>query len=162
MEVDLSTKRIDLGDESFYQFIFRDLTEQRKLERKIGESKRTLEAIFDGIQDHLSIQAPDYQILRVNKAVMETHHAGYEELIGRKCYEAYYQRNSPCEKCPVLVTIETKQPSSSILKISGGDVTLRIFSYPILNDNGVLRSIIEYTRDITEEQKLQEQLIQSE
>ncbi len=31
MEVDLSTKKIDLGDESFYQVIFRDLTDQRKL-----------------------------------------------------------------------------------------------------------------------------------
>jgi PAS domain S-box-containing protein len=55
MEVDLSTKKIDLGDESFFQMIFRDLTEQRKLEKKIRESKRNLEAIFDGIRDELSL-----------------------------------------------------------------------------------------------------------
>ena len=72
LEVDLSIKRIDLGDESFYQMIFRDLTEQRKLEKKIRESKRNLEAIFDGIRDQLSVQGPDYRILRVNKAVIET------------------------------------------------------------------------------------------
>ena len=112
LEVDLSTKRIDLGDESFYQMIFRDLTEQRKLEKKIRESKRNLEAIFDGIRDRLSVQAPDYQILRVNKAVIENHHTTFKELIGKKCYEAYYQRTLPCEKCPVSVTIETKQPAS--------------------------------------------------
>ena len=64
MEVDLSTKRIDLGDESFYQVMIRDLTDQRKLEKKIRESKRNLEAIFDGIRDQLSLQAPDYEILR--------------------------------------------------------------------------------------------------
>ena len=73
LEVDLSTKRIDLGDESFYQIIFRDLTEQRKLEKKIRESKRNLEAIFDGIRDQLSIQTPDYQIFRVNRAVIENY-----------------------------------------------------------------------------------------
>ena len=39
-EVDLSIKRIDLGDESFFQMIFRDLTEQRILEKKIREGKR--------------------------------------------------------------------------------------------------------------------------
>lgn len=162
LEMDLSIKRIDLGDEPLCQMIFRDMTGQRKMEKKIRESKMNLEAIFDSIRDQLSIQGPDFQILRVNKAVLETHRANYEELIGRKCYEAYYQRSLPCEKCPVSVTIETKQPASSILKILEGDTTLRIFSYPILDEKGNLISVIEYVRDITEEQRLQEQLIQSE
>jgi len=162
LEVDLSIKRIDFGDEFFYQVIFRDLTEQRKLEKKIRESKRNLEAIFDGIQNRLSIQAPDYKILRVNRAVIEKFHTTYQELIGRKCYEVYYQRSIPCEKCPVTATIETKQPASSIMKISEADTTLRTSSYPILDEKGHLFSVIEYIEDITEEQRLQEQLIQSE
>jgi len=162
LEVDLSAKRIDLGDESFFQLIFRDLTEQRRLEKKIRESKMNLQAIFDGIQDRLSIQTPDYKILRINKAVIQHHHTNYEELIGKKCYEAYYQKSLPCERCPVSVTIKTKKPASSILKISEGDTSLRTFSYPILDDKGDLRSVIEYVQDITEEQRLQKQLIQSE
>ena len=162
MEVDLSIKRIDFGNEFFYQVIFRDLTEQRKLEKRIRQSKRDLEAIFDGIQDRLSIQSPDYQILRVNRAVIETHHTGYQELLGRKCYEAYHQRTLPCAKCPVTVTIQTKEPASSILRIPEEETALRISSYPMLDEKGNLLSIIEYIKDITEEQRLQEQLIQSE
>jgi PAS domain S-box-containing protein len=162
LEVDLSTKRIDLGDESFYQIIFRDMTEQRKLEKKIRQSKRNLEAIFDGIRDQLSIQTPDYQIFRVNRAVIENYKLTYKELFGRKCYEVYFQRTNPCEKCPISVTIETKQPASSIMKLSEGDTTLQIFSYPILDEKGNLISVIEYMKDITEEQRLHEQLIQSE
>jgi PAS domain S-box-containing protein len=162
VEVDLSTRRIDLGDESFYQMIFRDLTEQRKLEKKIRESKRNLEAIFDGIQDQLSIQAPDYRILRVNRAVTENRKVSFMELINRKCYEAYFQRALPCEDCPVSATLRTKQPASSIMKIPEDNTALQIFSYPILDDKGDLLSAIEYTKDITEEQRLQEQLIQSE
>jgi PAS domain S-box-containing protein len=162
LEVDLSTKRIDLGDESFYQIIFRDLTEQKKLEKKIRQSKRNLEAIFDGIRDQLSIQAPDYQILRVNKAVVENYKTTFKELFGRKCYEVYFQRTNPCEKCPISVTIETKQPASSIMRLSEDNTTLQIFSYPILDEKGELASVIEYMKDITEEQRLHEQLIQSE
>jgi len=161
-EVDLSIKRIDLGEETFFQMIFRDLTEQRKLEKKIREGKRNLEAIFDGIQDHLSIQTPDYQILHLNRAVIEEHQTTYEELIGKKCYDAYFQRSLPCEKCPVAVTIETQKPASSSMKIKNGDTILRIFSYPILNEKGDLVSVIEYIQDITEEQRLHEQLIRSE
>jgi PAS domain S-box-containing protein len=104
-EVDLSTKRIDLGDASFYQMIFRDLTPQRRLEKKIRESKRDLEAIFDGILDQLSIQSPDYRILRVNRAVIKHYSTTFEDLLGRKCYEAYYHREQPCEKCPLTQTL---------------------------------------------------------
>jgi PAS domain S-box-containing protein len=162
VEVDLSTNRIDLGDESFYQVIFRDLRGQKKLEKKIREAKRNLEAIFDGIRDQISVQTPDYRILRVNRAVIEHYHTEYNELIGKKCYEAYYQRTQPCEKCPVSVTIKTQQPSSSIMKIPESDTTLRILSYPVSNDKGDLFAIAEYIQDITEEKRLQEQLIQSE
>ncbi len=162
LDVDLSTKKIDLGDASFYQMIFRDLTEQRKLEKKIRESKRNLEAIFDGIQDQLSIQTPDYRIFRVNRAVAEQYKTSFKELIGLKCYDVYFKRSLPCENCPISVTLETKQPTSSIMKLSEGNTTLQIFSYPILDEKGTLLSVIEYMKDITEEQRLQEQLIQSE
>jgi len=162
LEVDFSIKRIDLGDESFDQIIFRDLTEQRKLEKKIRESKRNLEAIFDGIRDQVSIQAPDYRILRVNRAVVENYQITFEKLINRKCYEAYFRRSEPCERCPVSVCIETKQPASSMMKLSGDHTTLQIFSYPIVDEKGKLLSVIEYVKDVTQEQRLQEQLIQSE
>ena len=98
----------------------------------------------------------------MNRAVVEKYHTTFQELIGRKCYEAYYQKTLPCEKCPVAMTIETKQPSSSMMKIPEDDITLRVFSYPILDEKGNLSSVIEYAHDITEEQRLQEQLIQSE
>jgi two-component system NtrC family sensor kinase len=105
---------------------------------------------------------PDYEILRFNKAVIENYQTDHKELMGKKCYEAYYQRSFPCERCPVSATLETRQPASSVLKPLDGDKTLRIFSYPILDEKRDLVSVIEYVRDITEEQRLQEQLIQSE
>jgi signal transduction histidine kinase len=49
-----------------------------------------------------------------------------------------------------------------MMKIPEDDITLRVFSYPILDEKGDLSSVIEYAHDITEEQRLQEQLIQSE
>jgi signal transduction histidine kinase len=98
----------------------------------------------------------------VNRAVVENYKSSFRELIGRKCYEVYFQRTLLCEKCPVSVTLETKKPASSIMKLSEGNTTLRIFSYPVLDEKGGIASVIEYIKDITEEQRLQEQLIQSE
>ncbi len=162
LEVDLSINRIDLGDESFYQAIFRDLTEQKKLEKNIRDSKMNLEAIFNGIRDQITIISPDYKILRVNKASVDFHKKDYQDLIGENCYTIYYGRTSPCDDCPASLTIEKKQPNSSTITLSEGETILKVFSYPILDERGNLNSVIEYVRDITEEQRLQEQLIQSE
>lgn len=161
-EADLSVKRIGLGEASFLQMIFRDIAEKRRLEKKIIESKRNLEAIFDGIRDQLSIQSPDFKILRVNKAVIKSHATTFDGLIGRKCHEAYYQRTSPCEGCPLLTTMETRQPASSILKFPEKEKVQQIFSYPVADEKGGLLYLIEYVKDVTEEQRLQEQLVQSE
>jgi PAS domain S-box-containing protein len=49
LEVDLSTKRVDLEDESFYQMIFRDLTEQRNSKRRSG-SKETSKRFSTALQ----------------------------------------------------------------------------------------------------------------
>jgi len=162
LEVDLSVKRIDVEGESFSQVIFRDLTEQRRLEKKIQEAKRHLEAIFDGIGDQLSVQSLDYRILRVNRAVSDRYHFTFQELIGKRCYEVYCHRSEPCEKCPVAVTMKTKQFASSLIKNPEEDTTLRINAYPILDERGNIFSVIEHVQDITDERRLQEQLIQSE
>ena len=162
LAADFSIKRIDSIDESFYQVIFRDLTEQRNLEKKIQMAKRNLEAIFDGIRDRLSLQSPEFKILRVNRAVSEKYHSDFRELIGKTCYEAYYHRTEPCPGCPVALTIQTKEFTSSIMKVPEEDATLRLHAYPILDEKGSVFSVVEHVQDITEEQRLQEQLIQSE
>lgn len=161
-EADLSIKKIDLGEESFFQMIFRDITEKKRLERKIIESKRNLEAIFDGIRDQLSIQSPEFEILRVNRSVIETHATTFTNLIGRKCFEAYYQKTSPCEGCPLFITLQTRQPASAILKFPEAERIQEIFSYPVSDETGKLLYLIEYVKDVTEEQRLKDQLIQSE
>jgi len=161
-EVDLSVKRIDLEDESFFQVIFEDLTGRRKLEKKIRESKRSLQAIVDGIQDSLFEQNLDYEILRVNRAVAGKTHLAYERLIGKKCYAIYCQRTQPCPKCPATMTLQTKQVAHQTINDADSGTVSRISSFPILDDKGNLSSVVMYVRDITDEQQLQEQLIQSE
>ena len=61
-----------------------------------------------------------------------------------------------------MVTLETKQPASAILKFPSAEKIHRVFSYPVSDEKGNLLYLIEYVKDITEEQRLQEQLVQSE
>jgi len=60
------------------------------------------------------------------------------------------------------VTIGTRQPASSTLKFPEIEKVQQIFSYPVSDEKGKLLYLIEYVKDVTEEQRLKEQLIQSE
>ena len=65
----------------------------------IRDQERFLAGVFDGIQDGLSVLAPDMTILRVN-ATVEKWSSHAAPLVGKKCYEAYHGRKRPCKMCP--------------------------------------------------------------
>ena len=67
----------------------------------IRDQERFLAGVFDAIQDGIMVAAPDMTILRVN-TTMEKRFPHATPFAGRKCYEAYHGRKSPCKDCPCL------------------------------------------------------------
>ena len=124
--------------------VFRDETEK-------SEQKRFLKAVFDSIQELISVQNMDLQLLQCNQQVenMFTHAAPLE---GKKCFEVYHGRDEPCEPCPVQEVFETKEVRRQIIEIptDAGIRLLEVFAYPVFSQDGEVRSVVEYARDVTE------------
>jgi PAS domain S-box-containing protein len=136
---------------------FRNVGARIKAEEGLRHSEEFLTAMFNSIQDGLSVLDSDLNILRVNPA-MEKY--GYPQpMVGRKCYEVYHSRNVPCEVCPALETLLTgkvcriiKHPSTS------SDIFVEIQTFPLINrTSGQVEGVIEYVRDITETKRAQEE-----
>ena len=132
----------------------------------IRQQERFLAGVFDGIQDGLSVLAPDMTILRVN-ATVEKWSSHAAPLVGKKCYEAYHGRKRPCKMCPTIETLRTGRASScenpKIGPNGGVSGWVELFTYPWIDDNtGQLKGVIEYARDITEKKKAEEARLQSE
>jgi two-component system, NtrC family, sensor kinase len=69
---------------------------------KLEESenlKRQWEATFDAIVDPVSLVADDFTLVRINRSFADRSSAEPEKIIGRKCYEALFGRNQPCDGC---------------------------------------------------------------
>lgn len=137
--------------------------ENARLYEQTLESKSKLEGIFNAITDNISVLSPNYDILMVNEATVQRYHASQQELMGKKCYHVYRQRQVPCEDCPIPIVMRTKR--SAMAEIEAPTVIgeiIQMCASPLLDKNGEVMGIITYGRIITDLKRLEEELIRSE
>lgn len=124
--------------------------------RALGEEfEHLFTHIFNKSQDGISIHALDFTIVGVNTTIRDWY-AQARPLVGRKCFEAYHGRSSPCENCPSEAAVRTGRPQIGVVpyQVSGearGDQELSVF--PLLDDSRRVLCVLEYVRDITDLQR---------
>jgi PAS domain S-box-containing protein len=65
----------------------------------VRTNEGTLTAMLQSIGDHISIMDADLNIIWANKVAKKIFG---NDIIGKKCYEAYHERSEPCEPSPCL------------------------------------------------------------
>jgi PAS domain-containing protein len=78
-----------------------DLAKELEVKHILEEVKRTLQAIFDGIEDGIFVINRDYEIVRANKAVLNIFgKRDFPDILGKKCFNELYQHTTICDNCP--------------------------------------------------------------
>ncbi|MGR3301552.1 MAG: cache domain-containing protein [Candidatus Scalindua sp.] len=126
-----------------------------KRNEELQSSNIFMESMFDAIMDPMTVLDKEGNILQVNKVAMDTYG---ENIVGEKCYCVYKGRESICDNCPTMKSIETLLPATAEHYVKRDNKYVFIASYPILNKEGKLESIIKIVRDITEQKKLEKEL----
>ncbi len=140
--------------------IVRDITWRKRSEERLQRSERFLNTIFDSIRDPFCIFDSDFRIIRVNQAYAQLKNKPVEELIGAKCYEVLEGRDSMCEGCVVGKTYHSADPCAKDKRVvlhDGTETWMEIYTYPILDERGAVSHVIEYTRDITDRKKSEDE-----
>lgn len=145
---------------------FERLRRQQKrlqdLNKEIIISRNKLEAFFDGITAPISIQDINYNIITINYSGSRYCGKTYDELVGKKCYKAFFNRNKPCENCMAQDCLHMQIPFQSELTDEITGSTFSNHFYPISVPDESQKIFLEFFQDITQQKKLQKELVQSE
>jgi len=128
-------------------------------------SRNTLRALFDNLPASLYIVDRAYALRAINRSRARRAASRPNLLVGRCCYEALFQRISPCPECRVAETFQNAGSTTRALRLAetAGDAKeWEISTYPILDEaQGVVQAVL-FEEDVTERRHLEANLAQSE
>jgi PAS domain S-box-containing protein len=137
--------------------ITQEITEQKQSGKQLKETTTMLESILNAIPDVLGVQDPHHGIIRYNEAGYQFLQMSYEDVHGKRCYELI-GRTAPCDICATSECYKTKKPARVEKYVEELQAWLDCRAYPILDDSGNIKLIIEHLRDITERKKVDKDL----
>jgi PAS domain S-box-containing protein len=145
--------------------VFRDISQSRQAEKELEVSKEFSESIIESISEALMVIDPkDYRIIAANSVTWKTLGLRAEDVIGKFCYQATHNRQTPCEaphNCPireVLVTGKVATATHLHFDKEHNKIYVEISAYPFLEDNGVVTKVVHVARNITERKMFEEKL----
>lgn len=131
---------------------------RKKAEDAIATSEREWQKTFDAISDLVFVQDKDYNIIRVNDAVLKALKKKPEQVIGKKCFEVMHSLDNPWPGCPYELTKHDMQPHTAEVNDPNIGVPLLITISPIFNAKGEFIGAVHIAKDITERKKMEVEL----
>ena len=169
IEVDVNTSLIkdEKGDYIAGVSIFRDISERKKAEREIRETKEFLENLFKTSNDAILVTDPKGEITMVNDAMEAMVGYSRDELLG-----TYANMLSPPDKevrSKVLKELERLFEEGSIhgyetvwQRKDGQCISIESNRSLLKDKDGNVIGGVSFVRDVTEKKKVESMLLQSE
>ncbi|MFA5498511.1 MAG: PAS domain S-box protein [Candidatus Cloacimonadia bacterium] len=155
---------ITINSYEYVYSIILDVTDRILAEKQIAANQEFLNNMFNTIQDGILVVDLDYNILAANHTINKWYSID-ETLVGFKCYEKLSENKQICTSCPVRKAMETGELHKDTMEITMGNGKTYFrehYAYPMKDSNGNTISVLQYIRDNTERQKMEEELLKVE
>ena len=160
--VEINAGLLEFMSNKYILAIDRDISDRKKLEHQILQSKLDWEDTFNTITDMITIHDKEFNIIRANKTAIETLNIDLLENTTAKCYKIFHGKNSAPDNCLSCKCYETKKPASFEMFEPHLDKFLEVRAMPRFDDDHQVIGVIHVIRDITERKKVEEALQRAE
>ena len=134
-------------------------------QQELLDGRNARQAIIDGILHPIYTIDPDWNIVSLNQNKRkEIDIENDEEIIGKPCYQLFYNRESPCEHCLAKQTLVDSQPKTWAVRWLGDDHLPREWDvnvYPVPGRKSTSAGAVIVWQDRTEERRLEQSLLQA-
>ncbi len=145
-----------------------DITDRIKLEESLIQNKmqykslnEQFSALLNALPDRITLISAEWKIIWANDFSLKYLNKDKDEVIGRLCYELWHNRTEPCNVCAVRQSFQTGNPA--MISVTTPDKKIwDVRSFPLKDENAIVKNVISISRDITEQIKLEEQLRQAQ
>jgi PAS domain S-box-containing protein len=133
--------------------------EQEAARKALRESEERLRAVFNASSDGLLLLVPDGRVLSMNESAAKRRNATSQELEGKNILDIIpqYVRNGRRERFEEVV--RTCAPLRFEEEREGRTYAIRL--YPIFGEDGAVRQIASFSRDITERRLSERALVEA-
>jgi diguanylate cyclase (GGDEF)-like protein/PAS domain S-box-containing protein len=136
---------------------WRNVSTQKQLEEAYAE----LNQIFNSTADGMRVIDENFNIIRVNKKLLEMIDKTEEEVLGKKCYELFPEFNCKNSSCLLNLNKEGRdyvEFETKLFKEKGQNIPCNVVVTPFVNTEGNLVGVLESIRDITKRKEYEEKI----
>jgi signal transduction histidine kinase len=119
----------------------------------LEQSLRRLRTLLRAIPDRIVLLDTNYNVLISNDPEDA-------DPRGHRCFRHYYKRPGPCNDCPVTEALESGKPAVRRWRSRRRQWEAKAF--PVLREDGGIDGVVEYVKDVTQEARVQEQLVHAD
>jgi len=162
-KVSIKANIFELENRKVLMGIFRDITEQKRIEEELVQERDFLQALMDNIPDTIYFKDIDSKFTKVNKAQATVLGiSDPKEAIGKTDFDFFTPEHAGDAFDDEQRIIKTGQPLiGKIEKIRRADGQFRWVSAtktPIRNKQGKIIGLVGISRDITEQRQIEEKM----
>ena len=153
----LSAEVIQVKGEKRLLILVNDISARKSAEEALKASEAEKSLILNSTLDLIVYHDINMKIIWANKRASDSVGLKPEELEGLNCWEIWHMRTEPCPGCPVILARDTGKQQEAEIRSPDGKLWY-IRGFPVKNNDGTVKGIVEFCLDITERKLANEEI----
>ena len=137
----------------------RDVTERKLAEERLAAASRQWRQTFDAMSDSVALFDEEGRVLRCNAATTVLAGRGFDDIVGRRCFEVFHGGIAFHPDCPQQRALDSGQTETSTIEQGGH--WLRITFQPLTDEGGRVCGGVHMVTDVSDLKHAEEGLLES-